>query len=157
MSPTLDNFKFLIMMNQKEMNAQKEPCYFEGGNRAWSALACPLSDEDCPLHLLAVGPYNKHVKPPGQKRRRRKGRQQTMWQELGGERKQRQCEKVASKGECCQATLSWGTSSAVTCFLNPQGSMLLGLMPSQLCASLSLPLLPFSSSRMLHCWGRWHM
>lgn len=34
MSPTLDNFKFLIMMNQKEMNAQKEPCYFEGGNRA---------------------------------------------------------------------------------------------------------------------------
>lgn len=32
-SPTLDNFKFLIMMNQKEMKTQKEPCYSEGGNR----------------------------------------------------------------------------------------------------------------------------
>lgn len=116
-SPTLDNFKFLIMMNQKETNAQKELGYFEGGNRAWSALACPLSDEECPLHLPAVGLYNKHVKR--WEATVSEGQTGNYVTGAGCGEKAGAAWKAASNGGCCQATLSWGTSSGVSCSLNP--------------------------------------
>lgn len=81
MSPTLDNFKFLIMMNQKEMNAQKEPVILKEGivrEAPWLAHSRMRSVPFICWLLVHTLSMERDGKPPGQNRRRRKGRQETM-------------------------------------------------------------------------------